>query len=58
MYEAVSEGVPLVLTPLFADQLSNAAFLQKLKVGVYLDIFEANTETVLDALNAVLNDSR
>ncbi len=57
-YEAISEGVPLVLASLFGDQGSNAAFLQQLEVGVYLDAFEANTETILDALNTVLNDSR
>lgn len=57
-YEAISEAVPLILMPLFSDQLSNAAILEEKGVGVYLDLFSVTTEKVLDALNAIINDTR
>lgn len=57
-YEAISEGVPMILTPLLGDQYSNAAFLQKIGAGVRLDVYSATKNEVLEALNTVLNNTR
>lgn len=57
-YEAMSEGVPMILTPLLADQYSNAAFLQKIGAGFPLDVYSATKKQVLEALNTVINDTR
>lgn len=52
------EAVPLILTPIFGDQHSNAAILTEMDVGVYLNLFTVTTEKVLNALNAVINDTK
>ncbi|XKL68154.1 hypothetical protein PGB90_003645 [Kerria lacca] len=57
-YEAVYEGVPMVLTPLFGDQISNGGVLHKLGVGVYLNIDSITKESVLNSLHAIINDTR
>lgn len=58
VYEAVMTGTPVVTIPLFADQQSNAALLHHRGVGVNLDFKTVTKETVLDALNTIVNDTR
>ena len=58
VYEAVMTGTPVVTIPLFADQRPNAAILHHRGVGVDLNFRTATKETVLAALNAVVNDTR
>jgi len=58
VYEAVSSGTPVVTIPLFGDQRPNAAILLYREVGVDLDFKTATKETVLAALNAIVNDTR
>lgn len=57
-YESLTEGVPMIFTPLFADQMSNAALLERLGVGVSLDVYSVTKEKVVEALNAIINDTR
>lgn len=57
-YEGLTEGVPMIFTPLFSDQMSNAALLERLGVGLPLDVYSTTKEKVLHALNAVINDTR
>ena len=58
VYEAVITGTPVVTIPLFADQPANAALLHYRGVGVNLELKTATKETVLAALNSVINDAR
>jgi len=58
MYEAIATGTPVVTVPLFADQPANAAALQHLGVGVNLQLETVTKETVLAALNTIINDTR
>ncbi len=46
------------MTPLYADQLNNAATLEELGVGIYLDILTVTKEKILNSINAVINDTR
>lgn len=57
-YEAFTEGVPMIFTPIFGDQWSNSAQLEKLGVGLSLDLHSVTKEKVLEALNAIINDTR
>lgn len=57
IYEAVFEGKPLIMLPTCFDQMSNAAVLANLGVGLVLDAREITANGVLDALNSVINDS-
>lgn len=57
-HEALTDGVPMIFTPFFVDQMSNAALLEKLGVGLPLDLFSATKKKVLEALNAIINDTR
>jgi len=53
--EAAAVGVPMVGVPLFADQLLNAALMNVKRIGVYLDITQAEEEQpIVDAISEVL----
>lgn len=56
-YEAIHSGTPVITTPLLFDQLSNAAILEELGVGVHLDIWTVTADEVLDVLNTIINDT-
>ena len=58
VYEAVITGTPVVTIPIFMDQHTNAAILQQRGVAVGLDFKTITKETLLDALNAIINDTR
>jgi UDP:flavonoid glycosyltransferase YjiC (YdhE family) len=58
MYEAIYSGTPIVASPFFCDQRSNTALLVDLGVAVELDLKHVTKEKILDALNAVINDTR
>lgn len=58
VYEAILTGTPVVTIPLFVDQLSNAALLHYRGVGVNLNFKTATKESILTALNAIINDTK
>ncbi len=58
VYESIYAGKPMILTPVFFDQPSNAALLQELGVGICLDLQFVTKDIILDAINTVINDSR
>ncbi|XP_065216830.1 UDP-glucosyltransferase 2-like [Planococcus citri] len=56
--EAVYTATPVVACPLFCDQVDNAELLENIDVAVRLDIYDITKENVLNALNAIINDTR
>uniref|UniRef100_A0A8C2EAV4 UDP-glucuronosyltransferase n=1 Tax=Cyprinus carpio TaxID=7962 RepID=A0A8C2EAV4_CYPCA len=57
IYEGICHGVPMVMLPLFGDQDDNVHRVATRGVGVVLSIHDITTETLVDALNTVINDS-
>ena len=58
MNEAVYTATPVIACPLFCDQIENAELLEDLEVAVHLDIYDITKKNILDALNAIINDTR
>lgn len=58
LYEALCHGVPMVMLPLGGDQTDNAYRLAARGVGVVLDINEITVESLLQAINEVINTTR
>ncbi len=56
--EAIHEAKPMVMLPLYGDQLSTAAILEELGVGVRLDTGKLTREQLLNATDTILNDDR
>ncbi|XP_073682423.1 UDP-glucuronosyltransferase 1A6-like isoform X1 [Garra rufa] len=57
IYEGICHGVPMVMLPLFGDQGDNVHRMASRGVGVVLNIHDITAETLVDALNTVINDS-
>uniref|UniRef100_A0A8C2EKJ0 glucuronosyltransferase n=1 Tax=Cyprinus carpio TaxID=7962 RepID=A0A8C2EKJ0_CYPCA len=57
IYEGICHGVPMVMLPLFGDQGDNVHRMATRGVGVVLSIHDITAETLVDALNTVINDS-
>lgn len=55
IYEALHSAVPMVLMPVFFDQMSNAAILEQLGLGVNLDPFTITEETLKNSLDKIIN---
>ncbi|KAM7378888.1 hypothetical protein PAMP_004480 [Pampus punctatissimus] len=58
VFEGLCHAVPMVMVPLFGDQPANAHKMVSKGVGVVLDIYSMTTESLLWALNEVINDTR
>ena len=58
VYEAIMTGTPIVAIPLCSDQPRNAAELRNRGVSVHLDYDTATKESVLAALDSIVNDTR
>ncbi|XP_014373664.1 UDP-glucuronosyltransferase 1-1-like isoform X3 [Alligator sinensis] len=58
VYEGICNGVPMVLMPLFGDQMDNAMRVESRGAGVTLNILEMTSKDIADALNTVINDIR
>lgn len=58
LFEAIDAGVPLILIPLFGDQISNAALFHELEVGIHLDIKTLTKEILLSTINEVLHNKK
>ncbi|KAJ8011001.1 hypothetical protein DPEC_G00053670 [Dallia pectoralis] len=58
LYEGVCHAVPMVMLPLFGDQPDNANRLAGRGAGVVLDINTITVETLIKALDEVINNTR
>ena len=56
--EAVSNGVPMIVIPLFGDQFYNAAAVAEKGCGIVLDYFSLSGDRFLRALKTVLEDKK
>uniref|UniRef100_A0A8B9S2H0 glucuronosyltransferase n=1 Tax=Apteryx owenii TaxID=8824 RepID=A0A8B9S2H0_APTOW len=56
VYEAICNAVPMVLMPLFGDQMDNAKRIETRGAGLTLNILEMTSKDISDALHAVIND--
>ncbi|XP_036622169.1 UDP-glucuronosyltransferase 1A3-like [Trichosurus vulpecula] len=56
VYEGMCNGVPMVLMPLFGDQMDNAKRMESRGAGVTLNIFEMTSDDLSKALKRVIND--
>ncbi|XP_062383840.1 UDP-glucuronosyltransferase 1A1-like isoform X1 [Sardina pilchardus] len=57
IYEGICNGVPMVMMPLFGDQTDNAHRVAHRGVAVVLSIFDVTPESLVDALDTVINVS-
>ncbi|XP_068831877.1 UDP-glucuronosyltransferase 2B17-like isoform X7 [Capricornis sumatraensis] len=56
VYEAIYHGIPMVGTPLFADQADNIARMKSKGTAVRLDLETMSTRDLLNALKEVINN--
>ncbi|XP_050608644.1 UDP-glucuronosyltransferase 1-6 isoform X5 [Macaca thibetana thibetana] len=56
IYEGICNGVPMVMMPLFGDQMDNAKRMETKGAGVTLNVLEMTSEDLENALKAVIND--
>ncbi|XP_062987535.1 UDP-glucuronosyltransferase 2C1-like [Elgaria multicarinata webbii] len=57
IYEAIYHGIPMVGIPMFADQPDNIAHMKAKGMAVELNIQTMKTEDLVDAVNAVIQNS-
>lgn len=53
---ALTNGLPMLVIPLFGDQILNATLVERAGLGRYLPLKEATPETIRAELNALLAD--
>ncbi|XP_034559533.1 UDP-glucuronosyltransferase-like [Notolabrus celidotus] len=58
LYEGLCHAVPMLMLPIAGDQPDNAKRLASRDVGIVMDLFTVTTESLLQGLNEVINDSR
>ncbi|KFQ49232.1 UDP-glucuronosyltransferase 1-1, partial [Nestor notabilis] len=58
IYEGICNAVPMVLMPLFGDQMDNAKRIESRGAGLTLNILEMTTKDISTALQAVINDKK
>ncbi|NWI86801.1 UD16 glucuronosyltransferase, partial [Pitta sordida] len=58
VYEGICNAVPMVLMPLFGDQMDNAKRVESRGAGLTLNILEMTSEDISNALKAVINDKK
>uniref|UniRef100_A0AAA9SM55 UDP-glucuronosyltransferase n=2 Tax=Bos TaxID=9903 RepID=A0AAA9SM55_BOVIN len=56
IYEGICNGVPMVMMPLFGDQMDNAKRMETRGAGVTLNVLEMSSEDLEKALKAVINE--
>lgn len=56
IYEGICNGVPMVMLPLFGDQMDNAKRMETRGAGVTLNVLEMTSEDLSKALKAVIYD--
>ncbi|NWW03952.1 UD11 glucuronosyltransferase, partial [Oreocharis arfaki] len=58
VYEGICNAVPMVLMPLFGDQMDNAKRVESREAGLTLNILEMTSNDISKALKAVINDKK
>uniref|UniRef100_A0A8C3N4U0 UDP-glucuronosyltransferase n=1 Tax=Geospiza parvula TaxID=87175 RepID=A0A8C3N4U0_GEOPR len=58
VYEGICNAVPMVLMPLFGDQMDNAKRVESRGAGLTLNILEMTSTDISNALKAVINDKK
>ncbi|XP_027558990.1 UDP-glucuronosyltransferase 1-1-like isoform X4 [Neopelma chrysocephalum] len=58
VYEGICNAVPMVLMPLFGDQMDNAKRVESRGAGLTLNILEMTSQDISTALKAVINDKK
>ncbi|NXR13365.1 UD11 glucuronosyltransferase, partial [Semnornis frantzii] len=58
VYEGICNAVPMVLMPLFGDQMDNAKRVESREAGLTLNILEMTSKDISTALKAVINDKK
>ncbi|XP_051010246.1 UDP-glucuronosyltransferase 1A3 isoform X5 [Acomys russatus] len=56
IYEGICNGVPMVMMPLFGDQMDNAKRMETRGAGVTLNVLEMTADDLENALKTVIND--
>ncbi|NWR78672.1 UD11 glucuronosyltransferase, partial [Centropus unirufus] len=58
VYEGICNAVPMLLMPLFGDQMDNAKRVESRGAGLTLNILEMTSDDISTALKAVINDKK
>ncbi|XP_010149185.1 PREDICTED: UDP-glucuronosyltransferase 1-1-like [Eurypyga helias] len=58
VYEGICNAVPMLLMPLFGDQMDNAKRVESRGAGLTLNILEMTSKDISAALKAVINDKK
>ncbi|NXG50087.1 UD11 glucuronosyltransferase, partial [Psilopogon haemacephalus] len=58
VYEGICNAVPMVLMPLFGDQMDNAKRVESREAGLTLNILEMTSKDISTALKTVINDKK
>ncbi|XP_069839231.1 UDP-glucuronosyltransferase 1A1-like isoform X10 [Dendropsophus ebraccatus] len=56
IYEGICNAVPMVMLPLFGDQMDNAKRIESRGAGVTLNVLDMTPEDLSNALDRVIND--
>uniref|UniRef100_A0AC35UE02 Glucuronosyltransferase n=1 Tax=Rhabditophanes sp. KR3021 TaxID=114890 RepID=A0AC35UE02_9BILA len=56
--EAIQASVPMILVPLFGDQLKNAVNVERNGLGVRIKKTEVTKEAIVNAITKILNDKQ
>ncbi|XP_060049378.1 uncharacterized protein LOC103111223 [Erinaceus europaeus] len=56
IYEGICNGVPMVMMPLFGDQMDNAQRMVSRGAGVSLNVLHMTSDDIANALKTVIND--
>ncbi|NXK71998.1 UD11 glucuronosyltransferase, partial [Amazona guildingii] len=58
IYEGICNAVPMVIMPLFGDQMDNAKRIESRGAGLTLNVLDMTTEDLSAAVQAVINDKK
>ncbi|XP_032880316.1 UDP-glucuronosyltransferase 1-1-like isoform X2 [Amblyraja radiata] len=58
IYEAICSAVPMVMLPLFGDQMDNTLRMMRHGTGIILNLKDITSRDLVDALNNVINNTR
>lgn len=57
-FEALSNGIPLLAIPFLGDQFANAARIEKLGVGLCLDIVRLSKADLLSTVSEIIQNPK